>query len=365
MKKYEFYMKKCIKLAKKAEGHTSPNPLVGCVVLDKNGNEISCGFHKEYGGKHAEPDALDKLKLGEAAGGTLIVNLEPCTHFGKTPPCADLIIRHGLKRVVIGMKDPNPLVSRDSGKKLRNAGIEVIENVLYEEALKLNEVFVKNIMKKSVFVAIKTATTLDGKIATKTGSSKWITSQKSRKEVQKIRNRYDAILTTSSTIIKDNPSLECRLKDCKTPIKIILDRTLKTDFDSKIYSNKSVKIYVAVDEGIEQSLLLSVPKHIDIIKCPVIDSKIDIKFLLDKLFDLGIASVLVEGGSKINGELVALGLVDKIYQFIAPKIIADNAAIDAFCGRNVEEISDSVEFMIDSIKTFSSDVLLTLYKKDK
>ncbi len=188
---YEKYMKKCIQLAKQGEGNVSPNPLVGCVVLDKFGNEISTGYHARYGENHAERDALLKLKNGEENDGTLIVNLEPCSHFGKTPPCTNLIIERGIKKVVIGMRDVNPKV--DGITKLKAAGIEVIEGILENECKTLNEIFIKNQTQNKPFIAIKTATTLDGKIATSNGSSKWITSEKAREEVKKIRNRYDAI----------------------------------------------------------------------------------------------------------------------------------------------------------------------------
>lgn len=251
-------MKKCTQLAQQAEGNTSPNPMVGCVVLDKDGQEIASGYHSKYGENHAERDALFKLKNGEEKGGTLIVNLEPCSHYGKTPPCADLIIERGLKRVVIGMRDVNPIVEGNGIKKLQDAGIEVIENVLGDECKKLNEVFIKNMTQKKIFVAIKTATTLDGKIATSNGSSKWITSKKARTEVKNIRNRYDAIMTTSSTIIADNPTMTHKLTRTNSmstqevagysDIKIVLDRELKTDLNSKIYD--SGKIYIFYDKTI-------------------------------------------------------------------------------------------------------------------
>src|SRR5574344_750374 len=209
-KDYEKYMRKCFKLALKAEGKTSPNPLVGCVILDKNNTIISTGYHHKCGDVHAEVDALSKLTNDEITDSTLIVNLEPCSHYVKTPPCADLIIKKGIKKVIIAMQDPNPVVSGKGIEKLKNAGIEVITGILETEANKLNEVFIKNMTQNKCFIAIKSATTLDGKIATKTGDSKWITSDNARKEVQKIRNRYDAILTTSSTVQNDNPSLTCR-----------------------------------------------------------------------------------------------------------------------------------------------------------
>lgn len=362
MKKYEKYMKKCIKLALKGDGKTSPNPLVGCIVLNKNGEVISTGYHKKYGELHAEADALSKLSNNEAQGGTLIVNLEPCSHFGKTPPCADLIIKKRIKRLVIGMKDPNPLVAGEGIEKCKQAGIEVIENILYDEATKLNEVFIKNMTQKKVFVAIKTATTLDGKIATKTGSSKWITSENARKEVQKIRNRYDAILTTSSTVIKDNPSMTCTLKNGKNPVKIILDRELKTDFNSKIYSLNGEKVYIFADETIDNSKTLSTATNVAVIKCPVHNYKLNLNFVFEKLFDLGIRSVLVEAGGKLNGELISMGLVDKIYQFIAPKILGDKEGVNAFEGRIVNEINDTLNFQLEKIQTFPPDILL-IYTK--
>lgn len=363
MRNYEKYMKKCIKLALRAEGKTSPNPLVGCVVLDKNGKEISTGYHKKYGAAHAEAEALHKLTNNEAEGGTLIVNLEPCSHFGKTPPCADLIIEKGIKKIVVAMNDPNPLVAGEGIRKCKNAGIEVIENVLMDEAIKLNKVFVKNMTKKTCFVAIKTATTLDGKIATKTGSSKWITSEKARNEVQKIRNRYDAILTTSSTVINDNPSMTCNIKNAKNPVKIILDRELKTDFNSKVYNSSGEKIYIIVDETISKAKIATIPTHVVVIKCPINNYRLDLSFLFKKLFKLGIRSILVEAGGKLNGELISLGLVDKIYQFVAPKVLGDKNGINAFEGRDIKEISNTINVKFESIADFKPDFLV-IYKID-
>lgn len=353
-------MKKCIKLAQKADGRTSPNPLVGCVILDENGKEISTGYHKKYGKMHAEADALAKLG-NKAQRATLIVNLEPCTHWGKTPPCADLIIKSGVKRLVVGIKDPNPIVAGKGIQKCKDAGIEVIENVLEDEATKLNEVFIKNMTKKMPFIAIKTATTLDGKIATNTGDSKWITSETARKEVQRIRNRYDAILTTSSTVIKDNPSMTCRLKNGKNPIRIILDRTLKTNFESKIYQNTGEKIFLAADENLSISKINNIPSYISVIKCPVYNNKLDLNYIFNHLFKNGIMSILVEAGGKLNADIISAGLADKIYQFIAPKILADKEGINAFEGRYIKKISDTLNFKFDSITDYNPDVLI-IYK---
>lgn len=361
-KKYEKYMKKCIKLALKGEGKTSPNPLVGCIILDRNGKEIANGYHKAYGELHAEADALSKITDEQANGSTLIVTLEPCCHWGKTPPCADLIIKRGVKRLVVAMTDPNPLVAGKGIEKCKKSGIEVIQGVLKNEALKLNEVFIKNHTKKECFIALKTATTLDGKIATSTGDSKWITSEKARDEVQKIRNRYDAILTTSSTIIKDNPSMTCRMKNGKNPIKIILDRDLKTAYNSKIYNSCGEKIYIAVDKDIKGSKISSIPTSVVVIKCPVNNCKLDMKFIFKKLYEFGVNSILVEAGGTLNGELVSLGLVDKVYHFIAPKILGDKKGINAFEGRMIKEINNTLNFKFENIYALNPDILVVYSK---
>ena len=344
-------MKKCIELAKKAEGAVSPNPLVGCVVLNPDGKIISEGYHKKYGENHAERDALLKLREDEALGGTLIVNLEPCSHFGKTPPCADLIIERGLKKVVIGMKDPNPIVSGRGVEKLKNAGIEVVEGVLEEDCRRLNEVFVKDMTENKIFVAIKTATTLDGKIATYTGSSKWITSGGARAEVLNIRNRYDSILTSSSTVLADNPTM-------KHKTKVVLDRTLKTDFKTaNIY--KEGQIYVFYDEK------LSVPfehaQNINFIPCPLENERLDLKYVFEKLYSEGKKSVLIEAGGQLNGS--AVKFTDKIYHFFAPKILGDNSGKSCYDFRRVENISEAENFRIVSIQTFPPDIMIELEKK--
>jgi len=338
---YEIYMKKCIELAKAGEGATSPNPLVGCIILDKEGREIAEGYHAGYGKNHAERDALLKINAGE--GDTLIVNLEPCSHYGKTPPCVDFIIEKGIRRVVIGMKDPNPIVS--GIEKLKAANIEVITGVCEDECRKLNEVFIKNMVEKKTFTALKTATTLDGKIATSTGSSKWITSASAREEVKRIRNRYDAILTTSSTILADNPTMAHRKK-------IILDRNLKTNLEAPIYKDGEIYLFNATLDMFEGG--------INFIKTPVANSKLDLNFILEKAFELGIKSLLVESGGHLNGEF--LQYTDKIYHFIAPKITGDNSSASCFDYRKITDINESMNFRFDEIKTFEPDILLTYYK---
>lgn len=341
---YENYMKKCIELASNGAGQTSPNPMVGCVVLDKNGNEISTGYHHKYGDNHAERDALLKLNNGEEKGGTLIVNLEPCSHHGKTPPCADLIIERGLKRVVIGMQDVNPIVAGNGIRKLKKAGIEVIEDVLKNECEVLNEVFIKNMTQNKIFVAIKTATTLDGKTATSNGSSKWITSELAREEVKKIRNQYDAIMTSSSTILEDNPTMLHRKK-------IVLDKKLRTNLEAPIYKNGEIYLFNETLDMFEGG--------INFIKTPIKNEKLDLDFVFQKAFELGIKSVLVESGGHLAGS--ALKYADKIYHFIAPKITGDNNSLSCFDFQQIDDINNSLNFKITKIQQFEPDILLTYY----
>ena len=325
----EKYMRECFALARRGKGKVAPNPLVGCVVLDKFGNVISKGYHKKYGENHAERDALLKLKNNEAEGGTLYVNLEPCSHFGKTPPCVDLIIERKLARVVIGMKDVNPLV--DGITKLKAAGIKV-DFVLNKEAKILNKIFIKNMTQNLPYVVLKTAATMDGKIASRTGDSKWITSTEAREEVYRMRREFDCIMTSSNTVIADNPTMEHRFK-------CILDKDLRTDKNSKIYTNG--EIYIASKQN-----------------TPLKDGRLDLKAVLSELYKKGIYSVFVECGGILAGSLLKEGLIDEIYQFIAPKILNDNSGLSCFNGDNVSKISDCKQFEIQEFKKIGTDMLI-------
>lgn len=335
-------MNRCIELAKQAQGNTSPNPLVGCVVLNKEGEVVSEGFHHKCGENHAERDAL--LKLDNAKDCTLIVNLEPCSHYGKTPPCTDLIIEKGITTVVYGMQDPNPIVSGRGLQKLKDAGIEVIGPVLENECKKLNEIFIKNQTQHKTFAAIKTATTIDGKISTSSGDSKWITSDAARKEARNLRKIYDAILTSSSTVIADNPTMEHKCK-------IILDRNLKTDLNYTIY--KQGKIYIFHDENLNSPNT----NNITYIKTPVIEGKLDPQFILNELFELGIMSVFIEAGGGVNESF--LPYIDKLYHFIAPKILGDNSGKSCFYGKNADKISQCTNLQFEDFKQFPPDILIS------
>lgn len=346
MKQYDLLMKKCIELAKQAQGETSPNPLVGCVVLNDIGEIISTGYHKKYGENHAERDAL--LKLDDAKNCTLIVNLEPCSHYGKTPPCADLIIEKGVKRVVYGMKDVNPIVAGNGLKKLIDAGIEVIGPILEDECRKLNEIFIKNQVEHKTFVALKTATTIDGKIATSTNDSKWITSDFAREEVCNIRKRYDAILTSSSTILADNPTMEHKCK-------VILDRKLKTNSQMSIYKQGKIFVFHSLKN---QSSLSN--NNLQYIYTPTVNNKLGIESILEELYKRGIMSVLVEAGGKLNGSF--LPYIDRLYHFVAPKILGDNNGKSCFYGKEVEKISNCTNLNFESVELFPPDILVNYVK---
>lgn len=346
MKQYDLLMKKCIELAKQAQGETSPNPLVGCIVLNDIGEIISTGYHKKYGENHAERDAL--LKLDDAKNCTLIVNLEPCSHYGKTPPCADLIIEKGVKRVVYGMKDVNPIVAGNGLKKLIDAGIEVIGPILEDECRKLNEIFIKNQVEHKTFVALKTATTIDGKIATSTNDSKWITSDFAREEVRNIRKRYDAILTSSSTILADNPTMEHKCK-------VILDRKLKTNSQMTIYKQGKIFVFHSLKN---QSSLSN--NNLQYIYTPIVNNKLDIEFILEEIYKRGIMSVLIEAGGKLNGSF--LPYIDRLYHFVAPKILGDNNGKSCFYGKEVEKISNCTNLNFESIELFPPDILVNYVK---
>lgn len=359
------YIKECIELAKFGEGRVSPNPLVGAIVLDKDGNTAGRGYHKEYGKAHGEINALDEA--GEKAiGGTLYINLEPCSHFGKTPPCIDRVIKSGIKKLVVGMVDPNPLVAGTGIEKAKKAGIEVVTGILEDECKKLNEIFIKFITKKQPFIAIKTASTIDGKIATRAGSSKWITSETARGEVQRLRNKYDAILTGSGTVIADNPSLTCRFENDRNngrnPVRIIVDSQLITPPDSKVYQKDNTRVIIAVSENIDEKKVKLYPENVEILKCPLNENKkIDLKYLVNKLYQDKIAGILIEAGGTLNGAFIKNSLVDKAYFFIAPKILGDRHAHSIFEGFEIQNINESLNLRFGEIRAFPPDIMVEGY----
>lgn len=341
--KYNKLMQKCINLAKKANGRNMPNPYVGAIVYNEEKDEIiSSGYHKKYGQAHAEANAI-KNANGNTKDKTIIVNLEPCSHYGKTPPCADLIIKSGFKKCVIGMLDPN--IKASGGVQiLEQAGIEVVTGVLEKETRELNKVFLKNILTKKPYVMLKTATTLDGKIALSNGESKWITNEKARFEVQKLRSEYQAIMSASGTILADNPKLNVRLKRKKSPIRIIFDPNNKIPLNYNVFNN-DIRVILVNNSKLE------LPKHIEQIS---FDGSFD--KLFKELFNLGIYSIMVEAGCGFNSQLIKADEIDEINHFIAPKIFG--GGLDFVNDLNFGKIDDTIELKDVKIKQIENNFLI-------
>ena len=358
----EIYMREALRIAKNALGRTSPNPLVGAVVV-KDGKIIAEGWHRQAGTPHAEIHALNMA--GELAqGATLYVTLEPCSHFGRTPPCVNRIIESGIKKVVAAMKDPNPKVAGRGFEILRNAGVEVEIGLLEAEARRLNEVFLKFITEKLPFVTLKFASSLDGKIATATGESQWISCEESRKFAHKLRDLNDAILVGVGTVLADNPSLTTRLVEGKNPVRVIVDSTARTPLDSKVVIDKSARTIIAVTENAPNEKISMLKSHgVEIITAGD-GERVDLKILMKKLAEMEITSVLVEGGGKIHFSMLNAGLVDKIYAFIAPKIIGGKNALTAVEGAGFEKLSDAIELKNFTAEKLGDDILLSGYIRE-
>jgi len=345
-------MHRCIELAKK--GSTSPNPKVGCVIL-KNKRVISTGYHHKAGAEHAEIDALKKINFS-AAGATMYVNLEPCCHHGRTPPCVDAIIKSDIKKVVIGMKDPNPRVKGKGIKKLKNNNVSV-EVIQTGQIKKLNEFFIKYITKKMPFVAIKYAMTLDGKIATKTGDSQWISNKKCREYTHHLRDQYDAILVGINTILKDNPQLTCRIKKGKDPLRVIVDSTLKIPLNAKIVKDKNVIIATTKNNDKNKFFLLK-KKRITVLEINK-GKQVSLKKLMKELAKREITSVLIEGGSQIHTSAIKEKIVDKVYCFIAPKLIG--SGIPPTQNLSIAKMKNALRLNNIEFENFDDNVLISGY----
>ena len=360
---HEEYMRQALKIAKYADGRTSPNPLVGAVVV-KDNRIIGMGWHKKAGTEHAEIHAL--RQAGESAkGATIYVTLEPCSHYGRTPPCSQALIDAGIKRVVVAMTDPNPLVAGRGLDMLRKAGVEVIEDVLTDEAIRLNEVFLKWITTEMPFVVLKTAMTLDGKIATCTGKSQWITNAVSRQRVHELRDRYDSILVGIGTVLADNPSLTTRLENGqgKNPIRIIVDSKGRTPLDANVVSDGLAPTILAVTEQAPLEKIKAFKnKGIEVL---IVNQgeQVDLKQLMLELGKRKISSVFVEGGAEINYSLVKNQLVDKVYAFVAPKIIGGKTALTPVGGQGIANLENALELENITTEVLQNDILITGYSK--
>ena len=349
------YMRHALELAKKGEGRTAPNPMVGCVVV-KDGEIIGEGFHEEYGKYHAERNALNSLTKS-AQGADLYVTLEPCCHYGKTPPCTEAIIEHKIGRVIIACVDENPLVGGQGIKILKKHGIRVTVGVLKEEAEKLNEVFFHYIDTKRPFIAMKYAMTLDGKIATVSKDSKWITSKESREYVQVLRNRYKSILVGINTVLEDDPMLNCRMEGGINPIRIILDSQLRLPLNCNIVKTANeIKTIVVFKNAKEEKKEQLISFGIDLIE---MKDGIDLSKLLDILGEWKIDSILVEGGGKVHGSFLQKKLVNRVYAFVAPKLIGGADALSPVEGDGMNKMADAVNLKDTECITINEDILIT------
>jgi diaminohydroxyphosphoribosylaminopyrimidine deaminase/5-amino-6-(5-phosphoribosylamino)uracil reductase len=362
-------MQKAIDIAKTAVGYTSPNPMVGCVVV-KNGRIISEACHERYGEYHAERNALLRC-TEDTIGAELYVTLEPCCHYGKTPPCTDIIIEKGIKKVYIGSLDSNPLVAGKGVEILKNNGIEVESGILEEECIKMNEIFYHYIVNKTPFVAAKYAMTIDGKIATYTGDSKWVTGEKAREYVQVLRKKYSGIMVGINTVIEDNPMLNCRLEENKdgtlNPIRIILDSNLRIPLESNIVKTaKDIRTIVAYskyglcENNIKKKKQLE-DSGIELIATDGDDGKVDLESLMKILGNMGIDSILLEGGSTVNSASFEKGIVDKVYAFIAPKLIMGEDAKSPVSGKGIELMKNAIDLKNVSVENIGNDILIKGY----
>ncbi|MCD6223760.1 MAG: bifunctional diaminohydroxyphosphoribosylaminopyrimidine deaminase/5-amino-6-(5-phosphoribosylamino)uracil reductase RibD [Deltaproteobacteria bacterium] len=353
------YMSRAIGLARKAMGKTCPNPVVGAVIV-KNGKIIGEGYHKKAGLPHAEIEAVksvkDKTKL---LGSTMYVTLEPCSHYGRTPPCTLAILNSGIRRVVAATSDPNPESSHGM-EVLRQKGIETEIGVLEKEARKLNEVFITNVRKKRPFYALKAAMTLNGLIAVRGGNSQWITGEKARLHVHFLRSIYNAILVGINTIHMDDPLLTCRFKKkIRQPFRIVLDTFLKISPSSKIFSVYPRKIIIICGEETDSDKQKKIrATGAKIIKCKVKDGRVDLHDLSQKLLSLDICSVMVEGGSLVHGSFIKEKLIDRCFLFYGPMLCGSHGGFNAIGCDAPDNLSQALKLTDIRCRMFDEDILV-------
>jgi diaminohydroxyphosphoribosylaminopyrimidine deaminase / 5-amino-6-(5-phosphoribosylamino)uracil reductase len=350
-------MQRCIELAQVGLGRVSPNPMVGCVIV-RNGIVVGEGIHRHYGGPHAEIYAL--LRAGKKAkGATLFVNLEPCVHFGKTPPCTDAIVQSRISKVVIASKDPNPLVSGNGIRRLRNAGIDVSIGILRKEAERLNEKFFKYMNTGLPFVGVKLAQTLDGRIADTHGNSQWISSNDARKEVHRLRSEYDAVMVGANTVFKDDPALTVRSVAGRNPVRIVIDGMLSLPGSRKIFKTDVAPTWILTSSD---ALKLNTKKVQQLVKQGVrvlVASSsrfLKTESILRTLSREGISSVLIEGGASLIAPFIQQSKSDVLYLFLAPKILG--GGLDGMQFKNPFLLQRHIQLENAAVKNIGNDVLL-------
>jgi len=356
----EQWMKRALRLAEKGRGKTSPNPMVGAILV-KGGRMVGVGYHEKAGEAHAEIVALQRARE-EASGTILYLNLEPCAHYGKTPPCAPQVVEAGVKRVVIGMEDPNPMVKGKGIEILRRAGLDVEVGVLEKECRRLNEAFCKYILKKEPFVILKAAATLDGKIAGRNGDSKWISGETSRRFVHKLRNQVDGVLVGIGTVLRDDPLLTARIRGGRDPYRIVLDSRLKISEEARVIgTSPSRTIIVATELAPRDRIERLEKKGVQILIVDSKEGRVNLRSCLSKLGEIGMMSLLVEGGSQVNGSFLDERLIDKFLLFLSSKLIGDQRAPGIFGGRGASNLREAIPLKEIKAKRIGEDILLEGY----
>lgn len=363
----EKYMRRAIELAKNGIGKVNPNPLVGAVIV-KDGQIISEGYHAKYGDLHAERNAFRNLKCAEdAKGAEMYVTLEPCCHFGKQPPCTQAIIEHGIRKVYVGSNDPNALVAGKGIEQLRQAGIEVETEVLRDECDALNPVFFHYITTQTPYVVMKYAMTLDGKIATRTGHSKWISGEASRGRVQQTRNALKGIMVGIGTVLNDDPMLTCRIDGGRNPIRIICDSKLRIPLSSQVVTTaKEVATIVAtIEPHVEYTRFWNEQKAaleeqgVEVVVVKEVNDRLDLKDLMRQLGERKIDGILLEGGSTLNYAALQAGIVNRIEAYIAPKLFGGAGLYTPVGGEGVEYATEGIECRLLTADKIEEDILLT------
>jgi diaminohydroxyphosphoribosylaminopyrimidine deaminase/5-amino-6-(5-phosphoribosylamino)uracil reductase len=354
-------MARAIEEASRARGRTSPNPMVGA-VLTRDGEIIGTGFHPEAGEDHAEIRALDAVS-GSAEGATMYVNLEPCCHHGRTPPCTESLIQAGVHRVVVAMEDPDPRVSGQGLEALRQAGIEVEVGILEEEARELNRAYLTSVAEDRPFVALKYAMTADGKIATTTGESKWITGETSRRRVHTFRDEYDAVLVGKGTLLADDPRLTCRIDEGRDPVRAAIDMRLEAPPESRLFDSKRSEaqtvVYCGPGASSDKRRALA-DRGVDIVQVGVdAEGRAQLEDVVEDLHGRDLLSLMVEGGGGLAASLIDQNLVDRVYAFVAPKIAGGETAVTPVEGDGVESMADARQLEPVGIDRFDGDVMLT------
>ena len=346
------YMLRAIQLAKKGEGWTNPNPMVGAVIV-KDGRIIGEGYHKKCGELHAERNAIASL-TESAEGATIYVTLEPCCHYGKTPPCTEAIIEQKIKKVVIGSRDPNPKVAGKGAQILRESGITVVQDFMREECDCLNPVFFHYITTKTPFVVMKYAMTLDGRIAAYTGDSKWVTGETARLHVQETRKRLSGIMVGIGTVLADDPMLNCRIETGVDPIRLICDSQLRTPLDSQLVRTaKDIPTWIFCAHAQSDRAAALEKAGVRVVSLPDADGKrVDLRAVMNYLGEQQVDSVLLEGGGTLNGEALRLGLVHKVQAYIAPKLIGPVGC------PGIAKMADALQLADLTITRLGEDILI-------